>query len=92
MEFQHQLQTQIRRSDAHFGSLSGKTRSKLYQEGDIEDGEDGFADGAGEVSPVESDPRGAELLHEDQAGLTRGLSRGLDRGLDRVAGAEQRRH
>lgn len=42
---------------------------KHYQKGDIKDGEDSFAQGAGDIFPVKSDPWAAKLLNERQSGL-----------------------
>lgn len=55
-----------------------------YQEGDIKDGEDSFAQGAGDIPPVKADPRPVKLLHEQQPGLLGGLRR--------KTGGEQREH
>lgn len=42
---------------------------KPYQKGDINDGEECFAQGAGDISPVEPDPWKTKLLHEHHPGL-----------------------
>lgn len=42
---------------------------KRYQKGHVKDGEESFAHWAGEVSPVESDARVAEPLHQQQLAL-----------------------
>ena len=57
---------------------------KHYQKGDIQDGEDSFAYGAGEISPVKSDPWTVKPLHEHQLGLLWGLCW--------MTGAKKRQH
>lgn len=49
--------------------LKKKKKFKHYQKGNIKNGEESFAQRAGDISPVEPEPWAAKLLHEHQLGL-----------------------
>lgn len=52
-----------------FKKKKKKKLSKHYQKCDIKNGEENFAQRTGDISPVESEPWAAKLIHEHQLRL-----------------------